>query len=63
MTCSLRPGLEADRKLGLKRVLITCARSNLAFAAVIRYCGGVLEDERPSRLHAGELAQRYWVAL
>jgi predicted acetyltransferase len=63
MTGFLRMGLEEARNLGLTRVLITCTRSNAASAAVIRRCGGVLEDERPSRLHAGELTQRYWVGL
>jgi predicted acetyltransferase len=63
MTRFLHLGLEKARNLGLPRVLITCVRSNAASAAVIRRCGGVLEDERPSRLHPGELAQRYWIQL
>jgi len=61
MTGFFRMGLEKAWELGLTRVLITCARSNTASARVIQRCGGVLEDERPSRLHRGEFAQRYWI--
>lgn len=48
---------------GLRRVLITCESTNLASAGVIRACGGVLEDERVSRKHVGEIVQRYWIEL
>ena len=47
-------------KLGLDRVLITCAEANLASAAVIEHRGGVLEDIRDGELG---LARRYWITL
>ena len=63
MTRFLRLALDEARKLGLVRVLISCENTNLASAGVIRTCGGELDDERVSRRHAGEIVQRYWVAL
>lgn len=63
MTRFLRLALDEARRLGLSRVLITCENTNLGSAGVIRACGGVLEDERPSRKHAGEIVQRYWIVL
>ncbi len=59
----LRLALAEARQLGLARVLVTCTTTNAASAAVIRACGGVLEDERVSRRHPGEIVQRYWIAL
>jgi predicted acetyltransferase len=47
-------------KLGIAHALLTCAKANLASAAVIRANGGVLQDEAfiESR---GEVVQRWWV--
>jgi predicted acetyltransferase len=55
--------LDKARDLGLSRVLITCDTTNFASAAVIRKCGGVLEDERPRRSDPQRIAQRYWIDL
>jgi predicted acetyltransferase len=63
MTCFLRMGLEEARKVGLDRVLITCADSNLASARVIEKCGGVLNDRRNTQLHGDDLTRRYWIDL
>jgi predicted acetyltransferase len=63
MTKFLRMGLEEARKVGLERVLITCADSNLASARVIEKCGGVLEDKRDTELHGDDLTRRYWIDL
>lgn len=47
--------------LGLKRVLVTCNKDNLASARTIQRNGGMLEDEPVSE--AGNIIQRYWIAL
>lgn len=52
--------LDECRAYGLKEVLITCNKENLASAATIRKVGGILENEVP---HEGTLVQRYWVKL
>lgn len=59
----LRLALVEASRLGLQRVLLTCATTNTASAAVIRKCGGVLEDARVSVRHPGETVQRYWIDL
>jgi len=63
MTRFLTLALSAARARGLARVLITCTAGNAASAGVILRCGGVLEDERLSQRHPGELVQRYWIDL
>ncbi len=47
-------------KLGLAKVLLSCAKTNVASSAVIMANGGVLQDEAflESR---GEVVQRWWV--
>lgn len=47
-------------KLGLKRVLVTCDKTNAPSRRTILANGGVLEDERDQD---GELVQRYWIDL
>lgn len=50
---------------GEKRVLITCAKENIASAKVILANGGVLENEVPDSIglaHSG-IVQRYWINL
>ncbi|MCG3178476.1 MAG: hypothetical protein BIFFINMI_00803 [Phycisphaerae bacterium] len=54
--------LAAAREMGLTRVLLTCARRNVASAAVIRNNGGVLENEVASSID-GQPVQRYWIDL
>ena len=51
------------RRLGLKRVLITCDRRNIASARVIQKNGGRLENEVVSRQPDREFTQRYWIEL
>jgi predicted acetyltransferase len=62
-TFMLRCVLDHARGLGLRRVLVTCDRENLASARVIRKCGGVLENEVPSKVHGRAITQRYWIGL
>jgi predicted acetyltransferase len=47
------------RCAGVGRVLISCHEVNVASAAVIERCGGVLEDVRVS--DDGRWVRRYWV--
>jgi len=56
----LRQSLIRAAELGLTRVLVTCAKSNLASSGVIVSNGGILESEEylPDR---GEVVQRYWI--
>jgi len=55
--------LDEARRLGLKRVLITCDRRNIASARVIQKNGGWLENEIVSCLPNREFTQRYWIDL
>ena len=48
------------RARGLRRVLITCRKENIASARTIQSCGGILENEAYS---GGALYQRYWISL
>ena len=54
-TAGLRLMLPLAAGLGIDPVLITCDDDNLASAAVIERCGGVLQDVRHGK-------RRYWVA-
>lgn len=56
----LKLGLDYCRTLGLKRVLITCDKTNTASAGVIRANGGALENEVGVD---GIIKQRYWIDL
>jgi predicted acetyltransferase len=59
----LELALDKARRLGLRRVLLTCSKANAASAAVILHNGGRLENEVPSPNCPGELMQRYWIEL
>ena len=58
---ALRLTLEKCQELGLKRVLLTCSKSNIASAKVIQSQGGVLENELETSY--GEITQRYWIEI
>lgn len=62
-TRMLEMALDEARRLGLKRVLITCDPRNIASARVIQKNGGRLENEIVSRLPNREFTQRYWIEL
>jgi predicted acetyltransferase len=62
-TRMLGMALDKARRLGLKRVLITCDRRNVASAHVIQKNGGRLENEIVSRQPDREFTQRYWIEL
>ncbi|ANS80173.1 Acetyltransferase [Serinicoccus hydrothermalis] len=56
----LRLSVERLRGLGVEQVLVTCDDDNLASAATIERCGGVLEDVR-ARPGGGMPKRRYWI--
>ena len=57
----IRMALEECRKLGIKKVLMTCDKSNIGSAKSIIRNGGVLENEFLNE--EGEIEQRYWITL
>ncbi len=52
--------LDAARRFGLKRVLVTCDKNNVGSARTIQKNGGVLENEV---INDEETTQRYWIDL
>ena len=61
-TALLRLGLEQARALGLTRVLLTCADTNLGSRKVIEANGGILEDVIQVDADAPPV-RRYWITL
>lgn len=59
-TRMLSDGLDICRRMGLSKVLITCAKENLPSAKTIRSNGGVLDSEDTDN---GEIFERYWITL
>lgn len=57
----VRLALIECKKLGIKRVLMTCDRDNIGSAKTIRNNGGVLENEIVNS--DGVIEQRYWIDL
>lgn len=58
-TTLLRAGLAIARDLGIDRALVTCNDDNVASAAVIERCGGVLENV--VQIPDAGSKRRYWV--
>ncbi len=58
----LRLTLEQARLLGIKRALITCAKTNTGSVGVILANGGCFDSEEYIS-ERGEIIQRYWIAL
>jgi predicted acetyltransferase len=52
--------LEECKKLGIKKVLMTCDKNNIGSAKSIICNGGVLENEIETD---GHIEQRYWIQL
>ncbi|MBT3349434.1 GNAT family N-acetyltransferase [bacterium] len=67
-TKMLELALAKIKKIGLKKVLITCDDKNFASAKIIEKCGGILEnivpraDEEIEHVGAG-MTRRYWISL
>ena len=58
----LRASLGEARSLGLRRVLLTCDKDNVASAKTILRNGGVLDEEEFMPEH-GRVVCRYWIDL
>ncbi|NWK70353.1 GNAT family N-acetyltransferase [Bacillus paramycoides] len=61
-TKQLQLSLAEAKKLGLKKVLITCDKANVSSAKTIQKVGGVLEGEVVSS-NSDEIVQRYWIEI
>jgi len=59
-TQMLAQALEICKNMGIEKVLITCAKDNVASAATIRKADGVLENEV---YEDDVLTQRYWINI
>lgn len=59
-TQMLAQAMEIAKDMGIEKVLITCAKDNVASAATIRKAGGVLENEV---YEDDVLTQRYWIEI
>ena len=57
----IRLALIECKKLGIKKVLITCNKDNIGSAKSIKTNGGILENEIIDS--DGELLQRYWIDI
>ena len=57
----IRLALFECKKLGIKKVLMVCDKSNIASARTIIKNGGLLENEFEDE--KGEIQQRYWISL
>ena len=59
-TAMIALALEECKKLGIKKVLMTCDKNNIGSAKAIIRNGGVLENEIEED---GHVEQRYWIQL
>ena len=59
-TAMIALALEECKKLGIKKVLMTCDKNNIGSAKSIISNGGVLENEIEED---GHIEQRYWIQL
>ncbi len=59
-TAMIKLGLEECKKLGIKRVLMTCDQDNIGSAKSIMNNGGILENEV---IEDEIIEQRYWIDL
>lgn len=60
-TIILKSALEYCKTLELKEILLTCDKSNIASAKVIKKCSGIFENEILQT--DGNFLQRYWIKL
>ena len=61
-TLMLRLALEEARKLGLRRVMITCDTDNIASAKIIEKNGGIFKGHDTSP-RTGKQLNQYWIEL
>ena len=62
-TVALRLMLGVAREVGLGRVMVTCAESNVASRRVIEGNGGVLTRRSGHPAFPGEIELEFWIAL
>ncbi len=60
-TAMLKLALEKCKDMGIKQVLITCDKNNIASAKTIISNNGILENELIEE--DGNIIQRYWIEL
>jgi predicted acetyltransferase len=56
----LRQSLIIVRSHGVGRVLVTCDDDNAGSISTIEGRGGVLDPDKPTTMHDGKSARRYW---
>lgn len=61
-TQALRLALPEARKLGIARVLVTCAAGNIGSRKIIEANGGILENEVDIPERTGK-TRRYWISI
>ena len=61
-TWAVQQVLEKAKKLGLKKLLVTCDTHNIVSQKVIQKFGGVHQDTIDSEMHGGPL-MRWWITL
>ena len=61
-TTILKLTLVEARRLGLKKVLVTCDNDNITSAKIIEKNSGILKD-KCERSEPGKLSRRYWIDL
>lgn len=61
-TSMLKNALQVCRTIGIKDIIVTCDKSNIASARVIKNCNGELDAEFFSDTY-GEMIQRYVIKL
>lgn len=58
----LKEALKVCKAIGIEKVIVSCDKSNIASAGVIKNCGGELDGEFYSETF-GEVIQRYFIRL
>lgn len=58
----LNLGLKECRRLGLKKVLLVCAKDNIASEKVIKHNGGIYWDKINTKCE-GKDTKRYWIYI
>ena len=61
-TVLLKLTLQKAKEKGIKKILVTCDKNNIASAKIIQENGGILENEVFDR-GLDKIKQRYWIKL
>ena len=60
---ALKLCLKEAKAMGIKKVLLTCFKKNIASSKVIKNNGGIYEGEDIVEGHEDDLSMRYWIKL